>query len=56
MIDDLAIRSGRPDNRGAMTQPFGSVGFDGNGDPLGQYVTFYRVDPSAADGAGDWVI
>jgi DNA-binding SARP family transcriptional activator/ABC-type branched-subunit amino acid transport system substrate-binding protein len=34
----------------------GTVGFDGNGDALQQFVTFYRVDPSAAGGAGDWVI
>jgi branched-chain amino acid transport system substrate-binding protein len=34
----------------------GSVGFDANGDALQQFVTFYRVEASAADGAGDWVI
>jgi len=34
----------------------GDVGFDGNGDSIHQYVTFYRVDPSAAGGKGDWVI
>jgi branched-chain amino acid transport system substrate-binding protein len=34
----------------------GNVGFDTNGDSLQQFVTFYRVDLSAADGAGDWVI
>jgi len=34
----------------------GTVGFDANGDSLQQFVTFYRVDPSAAGGAGDWVI
>jgi branched-chain amino acid transport system substrate-binding protein len=34
----------------------GSVGFDANGDSLQQFVTFYRVDPSAAGGKGDWVI
>jgi hypothetical protein len=33
----------------------GNVGFDANGDSIQQFVTFYRVDPSAADGAGDWV-
>jgi DNA-binding SARP family transcriptional activator/ABC-type branched-subunit amino acid transport system substrate-binding protein len=32
----------------------GSVGFDANGDTLQQFVTFYRVEASAADGAGDW--
>jgi branched-chain amino acid transport system substrate-binding protein len=34
----------------------GNVGFDANGDSTQQFVTFYRVDPSAADGSGDWVI
>lgn len=34
----------------------GTSGFDGNGDALQQFVTFYRVEPSAADGAGDWVV
>lgn len=34
----------------------GTVGFDGNGDALQQFVTFYRIEPSAAGGAGDWVI
>ena len=33
----------------------GDVGFDRNGDSKQQFVTFYRVDPSAANGAGDWV-
>jgi len=34
----------------------GDVRFDANGDLIHQFVTFYRVDPSAADGKGDWVI
>jgi branched-chain amino acid transport system substrate-binding protein len=34
----------------------GSVGFDANGDALQQFVTLYRVEGSAANGAGDWVI
>jgi branched-chain amino acid transport system substrate-binding protein len=34
----------------------GDVGFDVNGDSVHQYVTFFRVDPSAAGGMGDWVI
>jgi len=33
----------------------GEVGFDRNGDSNQQFVTFYRVDPSAANGKGDWV-
>ncbi|MDP9269620.1 MAG: ABC transporter substrate-binding protein [Chloroflexota bacterium] len=34
----------------------GNVKFDANGDLVHQFVTFYRVDPSAAGGKGDWVI
>jgi branched-chain amino acid transport system substrate-binding protein len=34
----------------------GAVSFDTNGDSNQQFVTFYRVDPSAAGGTGDWVI
>jgi len=34
----------------------GTVGFDDNGDSTQQFVTFYRIDKSAKDGAGDWVI
>jgi ABC-type branched-subunit amino acid transport system substrate-binding protein len=34
----------------------GDVAFDANGDSVHQYVTFFRVDPTAAGGLGDWVI
>ena len=34
----------------------GTVGFDANGDSLQQFVTFYKVDMSAAGGKGDWVV
>jgi class 3 adenylate cyclase len=34
----------------------GTVGFDANGDSTQQMVSMYRVDPEAADGAGDWVL
>jgi ABC-type branched-subunit amino acid transport system substrate-binding protein/class 3 adenylate cyclase len=34
----------------------GTIGFDANGDSLQQFVTFYRVDPSANGGLGEWVI
>jgi ABC-type branched-subunit amino acid transport system substrate-binding protein len=34
----------------------GTLSFDANGDALQQFVTFYRVEESAAGGAGDWVI
>ena len=34
----------------------GTLGFDANGDSRQQFVTFYRVDPTADDRKGDWVI
>jgi branched-chain amino acid transport system substrate-binding protein len=34
----------------------GTVGFDANGDSTQQVVSLLRVDPAAADGAGDWVL
>ena len=34
----------------------GNIGFDENGDNLRQFVGIYRVDPSAAGGAGDWAL
>ncbi len=34
----------------------GDVAFDANGDNVRQFVGIYRVDPSAAGGAGDWVL
>ena len=34
----------------------GTVGFDVNGDSTQQFVSMFRVDPEAADGAGDWVL
>jgi branched-chain amino acid transport system substrate-binding protein len=34
----------------------GTIGFDANGDSRQQFVTFYRVDPTADGGKGDWVI
>ena len=34
----------------------GTVGFDVNGDSTQQFVSMVRVDPEAADGAGDWVL
>ena len=46
----------RSTRRIATRRSSGPSGFDGNGDSLQQFVTFYRVDPSAAGGKGDWVI
>ena len=34
----------------------GTAGFDANGDATQQFVSFLRVDPAAAGGAGDWVL
>jgi ABC-type branched-subunit amino acid transport system substrate-binding protein len=34
----------------------GTIGFDANGDSTQQVVSLLRVDPAAADGAGDWVL
>ena len=43
-----------PDHR--FETIIGTLGFDANGDSTQQVVSFYRVDPEAADGAGDWVL
>ena len=51
-----ALRAYAVDPSHAYATVLGTVGFDGNGDSTQQFVTFYRVDPSAADGLGDWVI
>jgi branched-chain amino acid transport system substrate-binding protein len=34
----------------------GTLGFDANGDSTKQVVSFFRVDPAAAGGKGDWVL
>ena len=51
-----AVRAYAVDPSHTYQTAIGTVGFDKNGDSLQQYVTFYRVDPSAANGTGDWVI
>ena len=51
-----ALRAYAVDPRHRYETVLGTVGFDANGDSIQQFVTFYRADPSAADGAGDWVI
>jgi len=51
-----ALRAYAVDPGHAYATVLGTVGFDANGDSTQQFVTFYRVDPSAADGLGDWVI
>ena len=50
-----AVRSYVVDPRHRYETTLGAVGFDRNGDSTHQFVTFYRVDPSAANGAGDWI-
>ena len=34
----------------------GTLGFEENGDSTQQVISFYRVDPEGADGAGDWAL
>jgi branched-chain amino acid transport system substrate-binding protein len=51
-----AVRAYAVDTSHRYETVIGTLGFDANGDSLQQFVTFYRVDPSAAGGLGDWVI
>jgi ABC-type branched-subunit amino acid transport system substrate-binding protein len=51
-----AVRAHAVDQTSRSDTVIGSVGFDANGDSLQQFVTFYKVDASAAGGKGDWVI
>jgi ABC-type branched-subunit amino acid transport system substrate-binding protein len=51
-----AVRAYAVDPSHAYQTAIGTVGFDKNGDSLQQFVTFYRVEPSAAGGKGDWVV
>jgi branched-chain amino acid transport system substrate-binding protein len=51
-----AVRAYAVDPAHRYETVLGTGGFDANGDSLQQFVTFYRVDPSAAGGKGDWVI
>ncbi len=51
-----AVRAYAVDPSHRYTTVIGTVGFDANGDSLQQFVTFYKVDASAAAGKGDWVI
>jgi class 3 adenylate cyclase/ABC-type branched-subunit amino acid transport system substrate-binding protein len=56
--DDLreAVRTHAVDTTQRYETAIGTVGFDENGDSIKQMVSFYRVDPEAADGAGDWTL
>jgi len=51
-----ALRAYAVDPRHHHETVVGDVAFDVNGDSVHQYVTFFRIDPSAFDGKGDWVI
>jgi branched-chain amino acid transport system substrate-binding protein len=56
--DDLRelVRAWAVDPSHRFDTVLGTLGFDLNGDSTQQIVTFYRVDPGAGDGKGDWVI
>ena len=51
-----ALRAEAADPSHQYSTVLGTIGFDANGDSRQQFVTFYRVDPTAHDGKGDWVI
>jgi ABC-type branched-subunit amino acid transport system substrate-binding protein len=51
-----AVRAHAVDPGNRYETVLGTVGFDANGDSTQQMISFYRVDPEAADGAGDWVL
>ncbi|HEY8921588.1 MAG TPA: ABC transporter substrate-binding protein, partial [Candidatus Limnocylindria bacterium] len=57
-VDGLreALRAYAVDPTHRYETVLGTIGFDANGDSIQQFVTFYRADPSAEGGAGDWVI
>ena len=51
-----ALRAYAVDPTHRYETAIGNVGFDANGDSTQQVVSFYRVDPQAAGGAGDWAL
>ena len=51
-----ALRAHAVDPARRYQTVLGTLGFDANGDSTQQVVSFLRVDPAAADGAGDWVV
>ena len=57
VAEDLreAVRAHVVDPAHRFETVLGTVGFDANGDSIQQFVTLFRVDPLAAEGAGDWV-
>jgi len=57
--DQAAIREGvrawASDTSNTFDTVLGTESFDKNGDTTQPFISFYVVDPAAADGAGDWV-
>lgn len=51
-----AVRAYAVDPGHRFETVIGTIGFDLNGDSLQQFVTFFRVEMSAAGGKGDWVV
>ena len=51
-----AVRASAVDPTHRYETVIGTIGFDANGDSVQQFVTLYRVDSSAANGKGEWVI
>lgn len=58
--DDMAalresVRAYVAESGSTFSTVLGELAFDENGDPTLQIMSFYEVDPEAAEGAGDWV-
>jgi class 3 adenylate cyclase/ABC-type branched-subunit amino acid transport system substrate-binding protein len=51
-----AVRARAVDSSNRYDTVLGTLGFDENGDSTQQVISFYRVDPEGADGAGDWAL
>ena len=51
-----AVRAHAVDTTNRYETAIGTVGFDANGDSIQQMMSFFRVDPEAEDGAGDWAL
>jgi class 3 adenylate cyclase/ABC-type branched-subunit amino acid transport system substrate-binding protein len=51
-----AVRTHAVDPTNRYDTVLGTLGFDENGDSTQQVISFYRVDPEGANGAGDWAL
>jgi branched-chain amino acid transport system substrate-binding protein len=51
-----AVRAHAVDPAHRFETVLGTVGFDANGDSIQQFVEIWRVDPSGANGAGEWIV